>query len=337
MVMSQVRGREFRLLGSVRQSTTLNRPLQLCPIKIDATYEGISGNAIYIPPPTLHNQASVQRRNSTNGQRQQEQEENQAPVISKIREKSQPTTSRRDGKILRELNDKNKQLKEFQDREKELHDQLSELRQLVDSLRSEVEQKETIIGDLDNRLQAQEEKYKSLFEKEKTSHALTKENLEKVETALAEKVHIVEDLKVQHDLQLKDTAVAFNKCQSELVELKSLKEKELKSRDEKLERMKQQMADALKGNSWERYQQLEELGNELVKVQEEADLLRNKLRNLQKTSKESCSNCDRLQEKIVKMSATTTMKEKEKDERNNNSKNPKTLFDNSKSKTKSSK
>ncbi|CAG2204224.1 unnamed protein product [Mytilus edulis] len=74
-----------------------------------------------------------------------------------------------------------------------------------------------------------------------------------------------------------------------LKDITDLKDKELALRDEKLNRLKKQMADALKGNSWERQQQLEELTKELARLQEECDTLRMKLKSFK--SKGSCPNC----------------------------------------------
>nr|XP_022344710.1 uncharacterized protein LOC111137529 [Crassostrea virginica] len=91
--------------------------------------------------------------------------------------------------------------------------------------------------------------------------------------------------------------------EEKILEITTSKDQEIKIRDEKLTRLKNQMADALKGNSWERQQQLEELTKELSRIQEECDALRMKLK-ASKSKGGSCPNCQDMTTKLEKFSVS---------------------------------
>ncbi|GFO15082.1 grip and coiled-coil domain-containing protein 2-like [Plakobranchus ocellatus] len=76
--------------------------------------------------------------------------------------------------------------------------------------------------------------------------------------------------------------VTIYQLEKRLSDITAEKDAQIADRDQKLSRLKSQMADALKGNSWERQQQLEELTKELSRIQEESDLLRMKIKSLSK-------------------------------------------------------
>nr|KAG5687756.1 hypothetical protein BaRGS_014845 [Batillaria attramentaria] len=90
----------------------------------------------------------------------------------------------------------------------------------------------------------------------------------------------------------------------QMTEMATLKDKEIADKDQKLNRLKMQMADALKGNSWERQQQLEELTKDLARIQEECDMLRSKLKSLSKTKPGHCQNCAEATARAEKLAVT---------------------------------
>ncbi|CAF3725074.1 unnamed protein product [Rotaria socialis] len=79
--------------------------------------------------------------------------------------------------------------------------------------------------------------------------------------------------------------------------------RELKVRDDKIAFLKKQISDSLKGNSWERQQQIEELTKQLKRTHEEYELLRQKL--LQYQNKKGASNCGNCSEMTIKIEEKT--------------------------------
>ncbi len=96
-------------------------------------------------------------------------------------------------------------------------------------------------------LYSQEEHYKKLYEDEKSVHSKTQEHLYTTEEQLQEKVNLVEELKLRHEQKIAETT---NSYEFKLHDLREEKDKEIAERDDKINKMKKQMADVLKGNSW---------------------------------------------------------------------------------------
>lgn len=298
------KAREVRQLGSVRQSSSYSQ-FSSRPLKLDSKYEGISGSAMSVPVPKALPEASAElsKRSLCS-----------PPTVTKKPAATSDQSTKVKKRLTQDINNENKKLKEALEREKELQQRIAMLVQLVDSLKSELKDKDNCIANLDGQLLTQEEEYKALFEKEQSSHEATKQNLEKVKAELEQNLQYVEELKRQHANQVKDMAAAVRKCEANIADLQASKEKEIALREEKLERLKKQMADALTGNSKERHLQLDELSKELGKVQEEAELLRIKLKSMQKTSKDGCTNCDSLSDKLRLLSSNVKQEEKKNNE-----------------------
>lgn len=67
----------------------------------------------------------------------------------------------------------------------------------------------------------------------------------------------------------------------------------MKEKEAKVEQMKKHMANTLKGNSWERQQQLDELHKELQRSHDEQEEIRCKYNSLVKRLNELGDNCPR--------------------------------------------
>ncbi|XP_022085882.1 tax1-binding protein 1 homolog [Acanthaster planci] len=202
---------------------------------------------------------------------------------------TRPLTSRSDPSSKPEL-------KDLQAKDKQHRNRIQSLQKLIDQLRAEVKSKEEELTSTQARLQKIEEHYKSLYEEEKEAHDRTREELEATKQELKEKTIYAEQLKVQHERQVVDINAAH---EQRLSVLRAEKDKEICDRDAKIEKMKKQMADVLKDNSWERQQQLEELTKELNKISDEAAALRIRCKNMSSKSK-SCDNCSAMKAELEK-------------------------------------
>ncbi|XP_006814362.1 uncharacterized protein LOC100373108 [Saccoglossus kowalevskii] len=186
------------------------------------------------------------------------------------------------------------ELKDLQVREKQYKNKLSSLQKLIEQLRAELKVKQEEIDNLILKMAEVEQKYKQLFEGEQVEHEKTKTALSEALKLVKEKESILNEMKKAHDVKLKDLTFMYEK---RLADLRAEKDKEIALRDTKLHGLKMKMADALKDNSWERQQQLEELSKELNRINEECRLLKSKMRAL-KVRDENCQNCQDLLKQV---------------------------------------
>ncbi|ESO84649.1 hypothetical protein LOTGIDRAFT_204705 [Lottia gigantea] len=257
---------------------------------MDTTIRGIQGSAMSVPPPsyikevpsfTPHEHFEERRKSSSKST--QSEATNRSPDLSL-----------------------KKDLKEALGREKELKNRIEELLKIIEELKKEIRLKEENISSLENDLIKKEADFKNQLSVELGQHENTKQKLLD-SSELVEKLRLeITSLKMESDRK-------FEKLKKEheekLAAINIQKNQEIKARDEKLAKIKQHMADALQGNSWERQQQLEELTKELAKIQDEADMLRSKIKSLSKPKQASCSHCEETNNKLKK--ALHALKEKD--------------------------
>ncbi|CAC5415884.1 unnamed protein product [Mytilus coruscus] len=273
-----------RPLGSIKHNTGNDRIPKLPSFtktveKSKMENVGIHGNAMNVPPPKVR-------------------EDIKPKTLSAKSDSSSSTKS------VENMVDK-KELQEAKAREKDLLKKIAELQKIIEELKEQITEKDQTISSLENKLKEQEQTYKDKLDEEKQLHSNTKNSLESLRKEL-------EASKEENKRIAKRNEELLNKFKNEMDEklkdITELKDKELALRDEKLNRLKKQMADALKGNSWERQQQLEELTKELARLQEECDTLRMKLKSFK--SKGSCSNCSQLSLKNEELQKDNKEKEK---------------------------
>lgn len=271
------KGSGIRPLGAVKHNNGNDRIPKLPTFtkngeknQLENTNVGIHGNAMYVPP--------------------SKPKEEPKPKTQSAKSDSSSST-----RSLENMVDK-KELQEAKAREKDLLKKIAELQKLIEELKAQITEKDDIISSLENQLKEQEHNYKDQLEQEKQQHSNTKNSLESIRKEL-------EASKEENKRIAKRNEELLNQFKNEmdekLKELTDLKDKEVALRDEKLNRLKKQMADALKGNSWERQQQLEELTKELSRLQEECDTLRMKLKSFK--SKGSCPNCSDSNSKLDRL------------------------------------
>lgn len=282
-----------RPLGAIRQpiqpsyerTTRLTNFSSIPNKNVNQNYE-IQGSAMQVPPP-------------------KEEKEKEEPRVIKPVVKSGKSDS---GSSTRSQEKENivdkKELSEAKTKIKELKQQISALEREIEHLQEKVRVRDKIISDLKEEHARQEEHYKKLYEKEREDHSRTQSQLSEAETEIEILSEKLKNLTKEMEMKLLQAQMEFDKKLAETIELK---DKEIADRDSKLNRLKQQMAESLKGNSWERQQQLEELTKELGRIQDEADGLRIKLKAYK--NNKTCGNC---QESLLKLEkAMLSIKEKD--------------------------
>ncbi|XP_069135458.1 intraflagellar transport protein 74 homolog [Argopecten irradians] len=242
---------------------------------------GITGNAMAVPPQREKNIA---------------REKEAKPSSVSVKSDSGKSDSASSTKS-QDLADK-KEIQDLKARERDLLKQISSLQKQVEDLQEQIRNKEVEAVTLQDQILRQEEAHKAALLEEKTSHDTTRadrDNLLKELEALRAEIKTIRE----------ENAKKMESLKKEMEEKHSLeiaeKDKEIKLRDEKLNRLKMQMADALKGNSWERQQQLEELTKELGRLQEEADSLRMKLKSFKSQKNNQAGQCGNCQESQMKL------------------------------------
>lgn len=291
--MSQ--SKKTRPLGSVKYTNVLNEKVPKFP-QINTAYQGISGNAMSVPPTkvTPEKQHKSPRRTTT---------------TARSTSSKSDSSGRSDEAAVKKTDEKvSKELKESQSREKSLKQKIVDLQKIIDELRAQLAEKEKLISDLQAQLNRKEAEYIDELEKEKARHLVTKEELKTAQGQLDQEKKASEELRRKHEKEMKELN---DRMEKRLIELRTDKDKEIAVRDEKLGNLKRQIADALKGNSWERQQQLDELTKELTRISDEADLLRMKLKSYKKNgSAGACANCPSLEQQVEQSNKTLRDKDK---------------------------
>ncbi|BFZ18342.1 hypothetical protein BsWGS_21381 [Bradybaena similaris] len=172
-----------------------------------------------------------------------------------------------------------KTIEEGLKREKELKNETELLCRQLEELKVALSRKEEENKQLQNQLETQETQFRAQLSQEKTTHGQTRAFLQETKEKLMMENERIERLIEEHR---KNIEKHKQESQKHLAETVAGKDSVITDRDQKLARLKTQMADALKGNSWERQQQLDELTKELSRIQEENDVLRRSIKSMKK-------------------------------------------------------
>ncbi|XP_069464129.1 dynein regulatory complex protein 9-like isoform X3 [Ambystoma mexicanum] len=149
------------------------------------------------------------------------------------------------------------------------------------------------------------------FNSSSTQTSFDDENkyLEKIKMMHKENIQLNATLKERDDAIVKFSQMMHDKYEGELTTIKKQGQADISHRDEKIAKLKRQIADIFKERSWEHQQQLEELRKELNRLTEEAQLLRIRLKR-EEIYKRVCENCKILNEKLE--SAIVQSKQKDR-------------------------
>ncbi|XP_060076060.1 trichohyalin-like [Ylistrum balloti] len=283
---------KVRRLGAIRQS--LKTPVKDDIPKLPAFHStsvsgtgdgkanmvGITGNAMAVPP-----------QREKNAAREKETKASSVSVKSDSGKSDSASSTK-----SQELADK-KEIQDLKARERDLLKQITSLQKQVEDLQEQIRNKEVEVVTLQDQILRQEESHKAALMEERKAHDITRSERDRLLKEL-------EDLRAEVKTIREENSKKMEELKKELEEKHSLeiaeKDKEIKIRDDKLSRLKMQMAEALKGNSWERQQQLEELTKELGRLQEEADSLRMKLKAFKSLKNNQAGQCGNCQESLSK-------------------------------------
>ncbi|XP_030050517.1 CAP-Gly domain-containing linker protein 1 isoform X2 [Microcaecilia unicolor] len=152
----------------------------------------------------------------------------------------------------------------------------------------------------------QNEEYTKAIETEKSNHELTKEQVKECQNIIEEKVQLLNDSTTYYETLMEDLQTQY---QEAVDTVKKHSHLEIRQRDDKLVRLKQQIADMFKEKSWEHQQQLDELKNELTRMTEETEVLRTKLKT-ENLPKQQCPNCRHLTSKLEEKAISLKLKER---------------------------
>ncbi|CAG5135789.1 unnamed protein product [Candidula unifasciata] len=164
-------------------------------------------------------------------------------------------------------------------REKELRHQTEELGMKLEELKVALCGKEEETRQLKNQLETQEAQLLAQLSQEQLTHDANKALLHETKETLSAAHKTTQRLIKEHRQNIDELK---KESEKHLAEMLAEKDSVIADRDQKLARLKSQMADALKGNSWERQQQLDELTKELSHMQEENYALRVSIKSMQK-------------------------------------------------------
>nr|XP_033794103.1 uncharacterized protein LOC117357501 isoform X3 [Geotrypetes seraphini] len=152
----------------------------------------------------------------------------------------------------------------------------------------------------------QNEEFVKSIEVERSNHEITKEQVKECQNIIDEKIQLLNDSTTYYETLMDDLQTQYN----EAVEtVKKHSQLEIRQRDEKLIRLKQQIADMFKEKSWEHQQQLDELRKEMTRMSEEIQVLRIKLKS-ETLTKQQCPNCRHLSSKLDEKALCLKLKER---------------------------
>ncbi|XP_078413024.1 uncharacterized protein LOC144689648 isoform X2 [Cetorhinus maximus] len=121
----------------------------------------------------------------------------------------------------------------------------------------------------------------------KKEHERTEQKLKQAETLAAEKLRLLNESRKEFE---EKTEHLKKLHEEKLATILRESTSEISCRDEKISKLKQQIAEILQGKSWERQQQLHELKKEITQLSEKANRLQTEL-TLQKSLKQECKSC----------------------------------------------
>ncbi|KAH9515149.1 hypothetical protein Btru_019332 [Bulinus truncatus] len=260
--MSQSKLKNTRPLGSVRGKITLEKKFQIPKWNIKQLDQGVQGNAIPNKSQTCETLKDLNDKHNGSHNSERIIQENKGLTASLENEISHETCK--------------KEIEQCLKKEKLLQEQLDILHQQNEEQQAKLmlalEQNET----LQKQLIEQEEHLTNELFHEKELHSSTQKSLDETKKEMQQTrdnlVQIIENQQEEMTKQIMNLELRLSE-----------KDAIISDRDQKLNKLKTQMADALKGNSWERQQQLEELTKELARVQKEYDALYIRYKSLSKS------------------------------------------------------
>lgn len=173
-------------------------------------------------------------------------------------------------------------------------------------LKAKIKEHDAAISNLNQLIQEKNAEYAKSMETEKKGHRATKKQLKECENLVQDKIQLIEK-NTKHYEQLNQELKKQH--EEALAALTKQSQADMSRKDEAIAKLKSQISDIFKENSWEHQHQLEELRKELNQLSDEAQLLRIKLKR-EEIYKRVCVNCKTLTENLE--DAIVELRRKEK-------------------------
>ncbi|XP_078503170.1 uncharacterized protein LOC144761801 [Lissotriton helveticus] len=173
-------------------------------------------------------------------------------------------------------------------------------------LKAKIKEHDVAISNLNKLIQEKNAEYAKSMETEKKGHRATKKQLKECENLVQDKIQQIEK-NTKHYEQLNQELKKQH--EEAMAAVKKQNQADMSRKDEAIAKLKSQISDIFKENSWEHQHQLEALRKELNQLSDEAQLLRIKLKR-EEIYKRVCANCKTLTENLE--DAIVQLKRKDK-------------------------
>ncbi|XP_017949642.2 J domain-containing protein DDB_G0295729 [Xenopus tropicalis] len=154
-------------------------------------------------------------------------------------------------------------------------------------LTATLKEKEVTILNLRKVIEEKTLYYTKDLEAERNSHALTRHQLEESQSLVQEKQQLLKEKTLHYE---KVALELQNQYEERVTLLQKQSQLEISSRDEKIKKLKQQISELFKENSWEHKQQMDEYQKEVNRLAEEVRSLHLQLKR-ENTSAKECEQC----------------------------------------------
>ncbi|XP_038664991.1 uncharacterized protein LOC119972408 isoform X2 [Scyliorhinus canicula] len=175
--------------------------------------------------------------------------------------------------------------------QKQLMERICMLEQETAQLITQLKEKDMAISNVTKLMQHKISECNQLVKKEHQNYERTEQKLKQAEILAAETLQILNESRKEFEEKSEHLTMLH---EEKLAAMRRESTSEISCRDEKISKLKKQIAEILQRKSWERQQQLHELKQEVMRLSEEANRLQRELK-LQKSLKQECKRCKSLQ------------------------------------------
>ncbi|XP_066450618.1 GRIP1-associated protein 1-like isoform X1 [Eleutherodactylus coqui] len=155
------------------------------------------------------------------------------------------------------------------------------------SLKSCLKEKEHLVTELDGTIKTQTLQFTRDLEHQINDHKSTRQSLEMSQRLVKEKEQLLDERIQHYEKVMRELQDQYEET---LASLREQSQIEVNTRDERINKLKQQISELFKDKSWEHQKQIEDLQKEVKRLAEEAHMLRGQLRRHSVSSHE-CEKC----------------------------------------------
>lgn len=157
-------------------------------------------------------------------------------------------------------------------------------------LRSSLKEKEDMVEKLSKTIRNKTLQFAKDIELEVNGHKTTRQSLDSSQRLVEEKEQLLNYNILHYENVNRELQSQYEETVAELREQRQI---EVNIRDEKIHKLKQQIAEVFRNKSWEHQKQMEDLQKEISRLAEEAQLLRSQLKR-DSISRQECGKCKSL-------------------------------------------